>query len=226
MLAGEGHVGQDAVLADVHQVCIFGPARAQLFSYLAPSLAGMSAVGMDKDLPDSCSNDGLLPVRDTSQCITCQYSCTAWTPSSSRCRSAPGLHQFATRRGLRHRHSRLLDHSHQRLFRGLASSDEAGEVAALPKLRHPQVAYPLHQVVRSALIRPSISASVISCRIASGMQCRKFHWSCLASSSDRFMFVLVIGVSVGDAVEVAQLRLDHTPYSHPGITPLAAIKLQ
>ena len=44
VLAGEGHVGQDVVLALVHQIGQLGPARAELIGHAAPGLAGATAM--------------------------------------------------------------------------------------------------------------------------------------------------------------------------------------
>ena len=50
-----------------------------------------------------------------------------------------GLGQIVDAAGRDAADPRLLDHGDQRLLRGLAGLEEAGEVAALPQLRHPQV---------------------------------------------------------------------------------------
>lgn len=72
---------------------------------------------------------------------------------------------------------------------------------------------------------PSTSASMITCSTASAIVRRKSPLSCLASGSDRPMFVSVIAGSVGLVVEVAKLHLDHTPRWPPGITLNAPVNL-
>ena len=69
VLAGEGHVGEDIVLAGVHQVGQLRPARAQLFGDLAPRLAGMGAVRLVEGLPDCGGDDGVLTAGDMGQRI-------------------------------------------------------------------------------------------------------------------------------------------------------------
>ena len=63
MLAREGHVSQDVVLAGIHEVCQLGPARAELLGHLVPRLAGMRAVGLVEGLPDRRGDDGVLAAR-------------------------------------------------------------------------------------------------------------------------------------------------------------------
>ena len=50
-----------------------------------------------------------------------------------------GLHQLVDAAGRDAADPRLLDHSNQRLLRGFAGFEKAGEIAALPQLRHLQV---------------------------------------------------------------------------------------
>ena len=67
VLAREGHIGQDVMLAGVHQVGELGPARAQLLGDLAPGLAGMGAIGLIEGLADRGRDDGVLAARDMGQ---------------------------------------------------------------------------------------------------------------------------------------------------------------
>ena len=60
MLAGEGHVGQNVVLAGVHEIGQLRPTRAQLLGHLAPGLSGMGAVGLIEGLADRGGDDGVL----------------------------------------------------------------------------------------------------------------------------------------------------------------------
>lgn len=64
---GKGHVGQHVVLAGVHQVGQLWPARGQLLGHLAPSFAGMGAVGLIEGLPDRGRDDGVLTSGDMSE---------------------------------------------------------------------------------------------------------------------------------------------------------------
>ena len=56
----EPNVGENIVLAGIHQVGQLWPARAQLFGDLAPGLAGMGPVGLIEGLPDRGGDDGVL----------------------------------------------------------------------------------------------------------------------------------------------------------------------
>jgi hypothetical protein len=69
VLARERHVGEDVVLARIHQVGGLRPARAELFGHLAPGLAGMGAVGLVEGLADCGSDDGVLAAGDMRQGI-------------------------------------------------------------------------------------------------------------------------------------------------------------
>jgi len=55
------------VLALVHQLGQFGPARSQLVGDAAPCLAGLGSVGLIEGLADRGSNDGVLAARDVGQ---------------------------------------------------------------------------------------------------------------------------------------------------------------
>jgi hypothetical protein len=70
VLAWEGHVGKDIVLAGVHQLGELGPSRAQLLGHLSPSLAGMGAIGLIEGLADRGGNDGVLAARDVGERVS------------------------------------------------------------------------------------------------------------------------------------------------------------
>ena len=67
VLAREGHVGQDVVLAFIHELCQLGPSRAELVGDAAPGFSGLLTVGLVEGLPDRGGNDGVLAARDMRQ---------------------------------------------------------------------------------------------------------------------------------------------------------------
>lgn len=64
VLSGEGHVGQNVVLAFVHQFGQLGPSRAELAGDAAPGFARGSAGGLVEGLADSGGNND---VKDDSE---------------------------------------------------------------------------------------------------------------------------------------------------------------
>ncbi len=67
VLAGKGHVGQHVVLAGVHQLGEFGPARPELIGHVAPHLPGLCAVGLVEGLADGGGDHGVLALGDMRQ---------------------------------------------------------------------------------------------------------------------------------------------------------------
>ena len=64
VLAGEGHAGEDVVLAGVHDVGELGPSGTKLLGHLAPGFPCMGAVGLVEGLPDGSGDDGVLAARE------------------------------------------------------------------------------------------------------------------------------------------------------------------
>ena len=64
VLSGEGHVGQNAVLAFVYQLGQLGPSRAELAGDAAPGFARGGAVGLVEGLADRGGNND---VKDDSE---------------------------------------------------------------------------------------------------------------------------------------------------------------
>jgi aryl-alcohol dehydrogenase-like predicted oxidoreductase len=59
VLLGEGHVSEHAVLGAIHAGTELGPAAAELVSDIAPVLGGRGMVGLEEDLADRGSDDGV-----------------------------------------------------------------------------------------------------------------------------------------------------------------------
>lgn len=55
------------MFAGIHEDSQLGPAGAELLGDLAPSFAGMGAVGLVKRLPDRGGDDRVLAARDMRQ---------------------------------------------------------------------------------------------------------------------------------------------------------------
>jgi len=60
VLGREGDVGEDVVLAVVHQGGELWPARSELIGNMAPGLVRSLAVGLQKGLADRGGNHGVL----------------------------------------------------------------------------------------------------------------------------------------------------------------------
>ncbi len=59
-MVGQGHIGQNVMLACVHQVGQLEPARQRQFGHFGPGFAGMGAVEPVEGLADRGGGDGVL----------------------------------------------------------------------------------------------------------------------------------------------------------------------
>lgn len=78
------------MLAGVREIGQLGPARAQLFSDLAPGLAGMGAVGLIESLTDRGGDDGVLAAGDVREGVPDPVN-AATLPVASKTRAMAAL---------------------------------------------------------------------------------------------------------------------------------------
>ena len=77
MLGGEGQVGQDVMLALVHQGSELGPTRPELVGDLPPGLASGVGVGLEEGLAQGGGDHGVLALRHVGQGVPHQVDAAA-----------------------------------------------------------------------------------------------------------------------------------------------------